>query len=117
MPLIYKPRDPSYGIRKRKHKINRRRMLHGTILPETREYIESKSKVIAGGRLIDEAIKLYAADRHELKPATNEHVKRVKFGTSVSYDTLTFVQFMRDAMKPGELVDEAIRLYRQKEQP
>lgn len=88
------------------------------VLPETKEYLDARSETITRGRLIDEAIKLYVAHRHELQAAPDRaRVNRVKFGTSVSQETLSYIQLMRDEISPGKLVDEAIRLYSQVNEP
>lgn len=118
MPLIQKPRDPSYGVRKVRRKPNKRKLVFFRLLPETKEYLDARSATIARGRLIDEAIKLHAEHRHELSAAlARKPVKRVKFGTSVSQETVSYIQLMRNEISPGKLIDEAIRLYRQVNQP
>lgn len=114
MPLIRKLRDLSYGVRKVRRKPNKRQVVFFFLLPETKEYLDARSETIARGRLIDEAIKLYAEHGYELGAAPeHEPFKHVKFGTRVSQETLSYVQLMRNTMAPGKLVDEAVRLYRQ----
>lgn len=113
MPLQHKPRNPSYGVKQVRRKTGRRKMLHASILPETKAYLDATCKGTAPGWLIDEAMKLHAEYRHELPPHKPEAVKRLLLSTPVSQETLSYVRYMRDAMTPGELVDEAIRLYRE----
>lgn len=118
MPLIQKPRDPSYGVRKVRRKPNKRKLAFFFLSPATKEYLDAKSETIPRGRLIDEAIRLYAERRHDLSAAPDHKpMKGVKFGTRVSQETASYIQHMRNEMSPGKLVDEAIRLYRQMKQP
>ena len=48
MPLLYKPRDPNYGIRKvRKRNVIPRKPIHASVLPEKKKYIESQHETMS----------------------------------------------------------------------
>lgn len=115
MPLIYKPRDPNYGVRKvRRRNAVRRSRLRVSVLPETKKFIVSQQKSMSQGKVVDAAVKLYANCR-ELSTVSvkeRETTKLQTLNTSFSPETIAYFQFMRDAMTPGELIDVAIMLYR-----
>jgi hypothetical protein len=127
MPLLYKPRDPNAWIKKPKRRKPKTRVrLQTTVLPETKAYFESKRETIVAGRLVDEAIKLYRELEHESQtqpakkrgePLGNQYarvtVKRQPFNTTVSIETKAYLESMRDEITPGELIDIAIKLYRE----
>lgn len=114
MPLIQKPRDPNYGVKKvLKRNVIRRKPIHAFVLPETKEFIESKHETMSPGQVVDAAIRLYAKHR-ELSVVSLKERKSVKLETletSVSQETLSYIRFMRGVMTPGELIDAAIMLY------
>lgn len=115
MPLLYKPRDPNYGVRKvRKRNVVRRKGISASILPETMQYIASQQETISPGRLVDAAVMLYANHRESSKVLTKKTgtIKLQSLQTTVSQETIAYLHFMRDAMTPGELIDAAIMLYR-----
>lgn len=112
MPLLQKPRNPNYGI-KQKHNPNKWRRFQPAVLRETADYLVAVQDTMSMGKLIDVAIKLYRERRHELMPAARIVGRRERLSTTASPDTLAYVEFMKSAMTPGELVNEAIRLYRQ----
>lgn len=114
MPLIYKPRDPNYGKKRvLKRNVIRRKSIYASVLPDTKAYIESMQGKISPGHLIDRAIELYANYRHdEPSVITTESAKLAVLKTTVSQSTLAYIRFMRSAMSPGELIDAAIRLFK-----
>ena len=66
MPLLYKPKDPAYGVKKDRRKPNKRKRISVLVLPETKEYIASMKDRMPAGRLIDDAIRLYRESKaHE----------------------------------------------------
>ena len=115
MPLLQKPRDPNYGVKKvRKRNVISRKPIHASVLPETKTYIESKHETMSPGQVVDAAIKLYA-ERRELSEVSikeRESVKLEKLNTTVSQETIAYFSFMSGAMTPGELIDAAIMLYK-----
>ncbi len=116
MPLIHKPRDPNYGVRRvLKRKVVRRKPLYASVLAETKTYIESKRETMSPGQVIDAAIKFYAECRElsEMLTKEGESSKRQVLNTTVSQETLAYVQFMLSAMTAGELIDVAIKLYKE----
>lgn len=115
MPLLYKPHDPNYGIKKvLKRNVVRRKPIQVAVLPETKEYIESQRATMSPGQVIDAAIRLYANYRElsEVSVKERKSVKLEKLETSVSQETLSYIKFMRGVMTSGELIDAAIILYR-----
>jgi hypothetical protein len=86
-----------------------------SVLPETKEYLKFKQKTIHQGQLIDVAIKLYAECRELSRASKNEResVRLQAVSTSVSQETWAYIQYMRGAMIPGELIDAAVMLYRE----
>lgn len=115
MPLLYKPRDPNYGVRKvRKRNVIRRKPICAFVLPETKKFIESKLETISPGQMIDAAIKLYVVHRElsEVLIREREFARLQSLRTSVSQETIAYFHFMRGVMTPGELIDAAVPLYR-----
>jgi len=115
MPLLYKPRNPTYGIKKSvKRGVVRRKPMHASVLPETKEYIESKNGIMSPGQVIDAVVKLYAENREvsEVSVKEREFEKLEALNTTVSQETISYINFMREVMTPGELIDIATRLYR-----
>jgi hypothetical protein len=113
MPLLHKPRDPHYGVRKvRKRHIIRRKPVHASILPETMKYIVSKHETMSPGQVVDGAVKLYAKHRESSEASIKERrsIKLEKLSTTVSQETIAYLHFMRGTMTSGELIDAAIRL-------
>lgn len=114
MPLLYKPRDPNYGIKKvLKRNVVRRKPIQVSVLPETKKYVQSKHDEMSPGQVIDAAIRNYANHRElsEVSITERKSVKLEKLQTSVSQETLSYIEFMRGVMTPGELIDAAIILY------
>jgi hypothetical protein len=69
MPLLYKPRDPSYGLKIDRRKPNKRKRISALVLPETKEYLISMKDRMPAGRLIDDAIKLYRKSKEHERSA------------------------------------------------
>jgi hypothetical protein len=116
MPLIYKPRDPTFGQKKvKKRSVIRRKPIHASVLPETKAFIESQRDTMSPGHLIDAAIKLYAEHRglSEMHRSVKEVAKLEALSTTISQDTLAYIRYMHGAMTPGELVDLSIQLYKE----
>jgi hypothetical protein len=111
MPLKQKPREPNYGIRRDRRRSRRRKVLHASVLPETIAYLDAQK--VARGKTIDEAVKLYADRRHELMVSSGTNDRRYPIEIKVSFETFSYVEFMRSAITPGELIDDAIRLHKQ----
>ena len=86
-----------------------------SVLPETKGYLESKQKIMPQGQVIDAAIKLYAECRELSRASKYERgsVRTQVVSTSVSQETWAYIQYMRSAMTPGELIDAAVMLYRE----
>ncbi len=115
MSLLYKPRDPNYGAKKvRKRNVIKRKPIHASVLPATKTYIESKHETMSPGLVVDAAVRLYAKHRElsEYSSTERESIKLQRLNTTVSQGTIAYLHFMRDAMTPGELIDEAMMLYR-----
>ena len=116
MPLLHKPRDPNYGVRKvrRRHVIWRKR-IQASVLPETKEYLETQQKMTSQGQVIDAAVKLYAECRELSRVSKSERgsVRLQAVSTSVSQETWAYIQYMSSAMTPGELIDAAVMLYKE----
>ena len=115
MPLINKPHDPNYGLKRGlKRNVIRRKPLRASVLPETKTYIESKHDSMSRGQVVDAAIQLYAQKRELVQVTTREKtIKLEMLETTVSQQTLSYIEFMRSAMTPGELIDAAIMLCRE----
>jgi hypothetical protein len=114
MPLLYKPRDPNYGVKNaRKRNVIRRKPIHASVLPETKNCIESKYEKMSPGQVVDAAIRLYAECRELSEVSIKERgsIKLQVLNTTVSQETVAYIQFMRGVMTPGELIDAAIMLY------
>lgn len=115
MPLIYKTRDPNYGLKKvLKRNVIRRKQLRASVLLETKQYIEAQHEMMSRGQVIDDAIRLYLVHRElsEVSLKQRESTKLESLDTTISQETLAYVQFMRGAMTPGELIDTAIMLHK-----
>lgn len=98
MPPLHKPRNPNYGVRiVRRRNIIRHKRIHASVLPETKEYLESQQKIMSQGQVIDAAIKLYAKCRELSKVSINERgsVRLQAVNPSVSQETWAYIQYMR----------------------
>lgn len=87
--------------------------MFGYILPDTKQYLDAQSETISPGRLIDEAIKLHTEIDPEPPPKKTGRAKREKFGTTVAMETWSYVRSWRGIVRPGQVIDQAVALYRQ----